>query len=84
MALEVRVLQGKSLVDGKTGSTGLQELVLDGVVIGHCFERETVIHWTVPKKSLPKHVIQQAIWLLQSRNLHNRADHEQQRLRIAR
>ncbi len=64
---------------GETYQQPYDHVVLDGQYIGFCYRYENVIHWMVEKKTLPPAIIQQAIWLLQSRNL----EHAQQRLRVS-
>jgi hypothetical protein len=78
--LELQQLDSVCLISGGQVKQPFDCVVLDGKRIGKCYRYENVIHWDVPKESLPPAIIQQAIWLLQSRNL----EHAQQRLRVAR
>lgn len=83
--LELRPQQARRVqMVGTTPSLGdptdpqYDSIVLDGREIGMCFRYENVIHWQVEKETIPNSIVQQAIWLLQSRNL----EHAQQQLRI--
>lgn len=76
--LEIVNPSGRLIATGETVRQPYDSIVLDGKHIGFSYRFENVIHWMVPKSSLPQKIIKQAVWLLQSRNL----KHEQQRLRV--